>query len=152
MHKETPSSVSIKTTYVNCTRGQILQTTKTPKVSDPKMQRPAVFHSAFLADSDFSSFLGLPNDFWASRTGMYASLVFLKTSMAALSGSRGLTSFFSTSSNLAVAHGAVPTALEVFGASIVSMEASSLEAYQEWPHAMHSNWIHKTRGKSQWPL
>lgn len=78
--------------------------------------------------SGFSSFLPLLKDFWDSSTGIYASLVFLKTS---LSDSRGLTSFFSTFSNLAVAHGAVPTFFAELGESIVRVDASSRDAYHE---------------------
>ncbi|MFS8003508.1 hypothetical protein Hanom_Chr13g01214801 [Helianthus anomalus] len=48
---------------------------------------------------------------------------FLRASMAG-ARSRGLTNFFSTSSNLAVAHGAVPTVLAELGPSIVSDDAS----------------------------
>lgn len=94
------------------------------------------FNQCSLLISELSSFLDdLPKDLWASKTGMQASLVFLSTSLAA---SRGLTSDFSTASNLAVAHGAAPT-LFVLGASMVRVDASSRDAYHECPHAIHSN-------------
>lgn len=66
-------------------------------------------------------------------------LVFFRTSTAGFSDSRGLTNVFSMSSNFAVAHGAVPTLLAELGSSVVRVDASSLEAYQLLPHAMHSN-------------
>lgn len=56
------------------------------------------------------------------------------------SGSLGLNIFFSTLSNLVVANGSVPTLFAAFGPSMVSVDASSLEAYHEKPQAMHSNW------------
>ena len=68
----------------------------------------------------------------ASTTGIYASFLFLKMSLALAdsSASRGLNSF-STSPDLAVASGAVPTLLVDLGASMVSIDATSREAYQE---------------------
>ena len=75
-----------------------------------------------------------------SNTGTTASVVFFDASLAPSSAPRGLTKVFSIPSNLAVANGAVPaTVLPELGPSMVSVAASSLEAYQELPQEMHSN-------------
>lgn len=89
--------------------------------------------------SEFSSNLGLLTDFCLSKTGIFASVLFLKASSGGLVDSRGLASCFSTLSNLVVAHGAVPTLLVELGPSIVSIDTASLDAYQECPQAMHSS-------------
>ncbi|PON84584.1 LOW QUALITY PROTEIN: hypothetical protein TorRG33x02_196510 [Trema orientale] len=100
-------------------------------LTTPLAHSYSAFFGALFGVSGVSSFLGLIKDFCVSNTGICASLVFLKTSLTALSDSRGLTSFFSTSSNLAVAHGAVPTFFAELGESIVSVAASSRDAYHE---------------------
>lgn len=79
-------------------------------------------------------------DFWLSNIGTCASVVFFRASFDPFSALRGLTNFFSISSNLAVANGAVPTVLPEFGPSMVNDAASSLEAYQLLPQATHSSW------------
>lgn len=96
--------------------------------------------SACLLASTLSSFLGLPNDFWAAKSGIDGSPVFLERSSAEFSEPRGLTSFFWTSSNFAVEDGVVLMLLFESNASMVSADTSSREAYQELPQATHSSW------------
>ena len=67
-------------------------------------------------------------------------MLFWRASEAGLPDwSRGLMSFFSTTSNFAVAKGAVPTFPAVLGASSVSVVMASLDEKHVKPQEVHSN-------------
>lgn len=90
-----------------------------------------------------SSGLCLPNDFCFSSVGMYGAALLWRASANGLSGwwSRGLVSCFSMTSNLAVAHGAVPTLPPALvGVSTVRVVMASLDENHECPQALHSSW------------